>query len=210
MWLTTIQEFVNTLRNVLTEHVQGQQDKRLRRIKLFLRKQATISYLVQTIANTDAMQFCGDTMIVVSGCIQLHCVWWCGLYNSFSEASQCSYFIPTHFEIVGIWMCEHMWGRNSRRHSSTSRAALQATAWRSFTFHPKGFLSSKNSFGSPRYSTSVGNTFEVVLRVVPLHQHVRCFVALVAWNPFMDFYPTELLVGCVGGLWSKRSCLSCA
>lgn len=100
-------------------------------------------------------------------------------------------FTPAHFEIVGIWICERtVCEAETQDGTHPWRAELKATTWRRFTFHPKGFLGSKNSFGSPRYLTSVGNTFEVVLRVAPLHQHARCFVALVVWNPLMGFYPT--------------------
>lgn len=56
MWLiTTFQKFVNAVKNVLMEHVQGQQDKQLHIIKLFLWEQVTISDLVLTIATTNGI-----------------------------------------------------------------------------------------------------------------------------------------------------------
>lgn len=169
----TFQNFGLSLKNVFREHVQGQQDK------LIYLETVAISHLLRTFAIPKERR--NDR---------------CQLLHLFSAVFQRACFVSTRFELVGICICEGVWSWNWRC-SATAEAELLATTKGRFTFHPKGFHSSKNTFGSPRYLTSVGNTLDVVLRVVPLHQHARCVVALVVWKGLMSFYPTKLLVGCV-------------
>lgn len=107
---------------------------------------------------------------------------WCARYFLFSGSFQHFYFIPAHFQI-------------------------KRSMWASVSLKLKtDFLSpEKIRFRSPRYLTSLGNTFSVVWGggTGRGSSHLTSMrdvfdVTMIVWNPLMSFfffYPTQLLVG---------------